>query len=58
LASYNGHSKVVELLLKDKRVDPSDCDNDAIKWASKNGHLEIVKLLSEDKRVNPRDYKK
>jgi hypothetical protein len=31
LASENGHSKIVELLLEDERVDPSVWDNKTIK---------------------------
>jgi hypothetical protein len=34
-------------------VDPSDDDNNAIKWAAQNGHPEVVKLLLQDDRVNP-----
>jgi ankyrin repeat protein len=42
------HLEIVELLLKDKRVDPSDNNNYLIRWASINGHLEIVELLLKD----------
>jgi ankyrin repeat protein len=48
-ASKNGHTEVVELLLKDRRVNP----NEAIREASKNGHIKVVKLLLKDRRVNP-----
>jgi hypothetical protein len=41
--------------LLDQRVNPSDNNNYAIRWASRNGHLEVVKLLLEDPRVNPAD---
>jgi len=51
VASVDGHSEVVKLLLQDPRVDPSDDDNYAILLASGNGHLEIVKLLLQDPRV-------
>jgi ankyrin repeat protein len=47
LASQNGHTEVVKLLLADKRVDPSSKNNFAIQFASRFGHTEIVKLLSE-----------
>ena len=40
-------------LLQDQRVDPSDCNNYAIMYASYHGNLEIVKLLLQDKRVDP-----
>jgi hypothetical protein len=43
--------KVVQLLLQDKRVDPSDNNNAALLNASENGHLEIVRLLCRDDRV-------
>ncbi|MCK4501277.1 ankyrin repeat domain-containing protein, partial [Candidatus Babeliales bacterium] len=38
------------------RVNPSDYNNEAIRYASLNGHLEVVKELLKDKRVNPSDY--
>jgi len=37
--------------MKDSRVDPSDCDNQAVKIAITNGHLEVAKELLRDKRV-------
>lgn len=52
-ASKYGHVKIVELLLKDNRADPSAYNNDAIVDASKRGYVEIVDLLLKDKRVNP-----
>ena len=52
-ASENGYLGVVQLLLQDKRVDPSAANNWAIRLASENGHLEIVRLLLQDKRVDP-----
>ena len=45
-ASYNGHLKVVRLLLE----NGADCtakDNEAIRWASEEGHLEVVELLKK-----------
>lgn len=53
LASENGHSEVVKLLLNDPRVDPSVSYNSAIRFASRNGHSEVVKLLLDDPRVDP-----
>ena len=47
--------KIVKILLKDERVDPSDQNNDAIQWASEKGHLEVVKLLLKDKRIDKND---
>lgn len=52
LASKNGHTEIVELLLKDGRADPSAGNNFAIQFATKNGHTEIVRLLLDDNRVN------
>ena len=51
-ASENGHTAVVDLLLKDGRVDPAADDNYAIRWASYYRHTEVVKLLLKDKRVS------
>ena len=48
-ASLYGYTEIVRLLLKDKRVDPSE----AIRLASESGYIEIVKLLLKDKRVKP-----
>ena len=60
-----GDLEVVEFLLKDSRVDPTDASNQGIpfflsfyNWrafvqASKNGHKEIVSLLLKDERIDP-----
>lgn len=48
-----GELEVIKLLLSDPRVDPSACENEAIRNATKNGHLEVVKLLLSDPRVDP-----
>ena len=53
IAALNGHLKVVNRLLQDERVDPSDRNNEAIQWAAHNGHLDVVKRLLQDLRVNP-----
>ena len=50
----SGSVRVVELLLIDRRIDPSADNNDAIRLASYNGHTEIVRLLLADSRVDPR----
>jgi hypothetical protein len=42
VASEEGHTEIVRLLLQDPRVDPSA---DAIKIASANGYEDIVQLL-------------
>jgi ankyrin repeat protein len=54
-ASANGHKEVVELLLKDRRVNPSVDNNFAIRRASYYGHKEIVEILLKDNRVDPSD---
>lgn len=57
-AAENGHTEIVRLLLRDKRVDPGVSGGYvcgeyrfALKKASENGHREIVRLLLQDKRV-------
>ena len=47
--------KQVELLLKDKDVDPSLGNSLCISVASLKGHIEIVRLLLNDKRADPSD---
>ena len=54
-SAKNGHTEVVNLLLKNPRVDPGSNNNYAIKWASECGHTEVVKLLLKDSRVDPGD---
>lgn len=53
LAVAEGHLLVVETLLQDMRVDPSDDDNDAVKTAAEYGELAILDRLLQDKRVDP-----
>ncbi|KAI9350723.1 ankyrin repeat-containing domain protein [Obelidium mucronatum] len=49
-----GHSDVVEALLKDDRVDPSQRDgNRMIKLAATFGRTAIARLLLKDSRVDP-----
>ncbi len=50
-----GFIDIVKRLLQDKRVDPSDDNNYAIKAASGKGFSDIVKFLLQDKRVDPSD---
>ncbi len=45
--------EVMELLLKDKRVDPSTDNDFAILRISQTGPVHIIKLLLEDTRVDP-----
>ena len=52
-AVENDYVEVVELLLKDERVNPAAEDDYAIGVAAKNGHEKVVELLLKDKRVDP-----
>ncbi len=52
-ASSNGNNLAVNVLLADKRVNPSVNTNYAIKVASNRGHTKVVKLLLADPRVDP-----
>ena len=45
-ASYNGHAKVVKVLLK-AGADIHARNDEALRLASKNGHTEVVKVLLE-----------
>lgn len=53
MATEYGYSNVVELLLRDSRVDPATNSNYAIKYASTHGHLAIVALLVQHPGVDP-----
>jgi Ankyrin repeats (3 copies) len=44
---------VLELLLKDPRVDPTAKNHMALFKACENGHTDVVKLLVADRRINP-----
>ena len=52
-AIQTGCTKVVEDLLKNKRINPGMENNCSIRKACELGHLEIVKMLLKDKRVDP-----
>ena len=52
-----GNPDVIELLLKDERVNPADNHNEALYQAAKNNNVDAVKKLMEDPRVNPADAK-
>ena len=51
MASRKGKFKVVQLLLNNDRVDPTDGSNDAVRLATQNGHDDVVNLLMTDPRV-------
>jgi len=48
-----GKEDIVEILLKDKRVNPAFQDNMAFRIASKYRKHKIVKILLDDKRIDP-----
>lgn len=50
-SSSRGDIDIVELLLSDPRVDPSDRNNQAIRNASNGGYNDVVELLLTDSRV-------
>jgi ankyrin repeat protein len=52
-AAENGHDRVVQVLLRDKRVDPTAEDHYCIQIASSCGHNKVLELLLEDKRCDP-----
>jgi len=49
----HGYTKVLKILLYDKRIDPGSQNNYAIRHAQFNGHQVCVKYLKEDPRVDP-----
>lgn len=55
-AASFGQKEVVELLLKDKRVDPTAKQNEALIAALANGHVETAAFIMERcSNVNPFD---
>ena len=56
-AARYGHEKIVELLLREKHVQPDWHDMNyrrtALSWAAGNGHVEVVKLFLRPGFVNP-----
>lgn len=50
-AARLGHTEIVRVLLKDKRVDPTT--RDVVEWAARLGHYDTVKVLLEDPRIDP-----
>ena len=54
LATKKGEIEIVDFLLKDSRVDPSNNGNQNILWAAVDrGHASVVKRLLKDPRVDP-----
>ncbi len=46
-----GSLKIAKLFLEDRRVDPSDEENECLIEAAEKGNIEMVKLLLQDERV-------
>lgn len=49
----NCNIKMLKLLLKDGRADPSDLGSRALLDACREGHIEVVRLLLKDGRADP-----
>lgn len=45
----------MKILLNDKRVDPSDLNNDAVIWAFLNNHTEAMEIILSDHRFKMTD---
>lgn len=45
--------KIIKGLIKNKNIDPSVNNNEAIMIASENGHVDVVRALLENDKVNP-----
>ena len=52
-AAEQGHDKVVRVLLRDKRVDPTAEDNFCLQIACSKGYSRLLELLLRDKRCDP-----
>jgi ankyrin repeat protein len=55
IAIARNNNELVEMVLKDKKIDPSADNNRPIKIAAQFGNEEVVKMLLKDKRVDPSD---
>ncbi|KAJ3256487.1 hypothetical protein HK103_005485 [Boothiomyces macroporosus] len=53
VAARFNHLQIVQLLLENPKVNPSDCDNEILQDAASGGRYEIVDLLMKDGRVDP-----
>jgi ankyrin repeat protein len=53
IASYKGYAGIVELLLKDDRIDPSINNNLSLKYAVNENRYRILELLLADSRTDP-----
>ncbi len=52
-ACAQGHTSIVDLLLKDPRVDPRAGNSAALRYAAEKGRYDVVQLLLADPRVDP-----
>lgn len=52
-ASRRGYVEIVDMLLKDPRVNPNDMGSGSISLAAAEGRFELVKRLLEDPRIDP-----
>ena len=56
LCASGGYLELVDLLLKDKRVDPTVLRNITLMDAITEGHPDVVERLIKDKRIDPTAY--
>jgi hypothetical protein len=54
-ATYKGHTDIVKILLKDKRIDLANDKYSCFQAAVSQSKIDIVKLLLEDSRCDPSD---
>ncbi|KAI8908459.1 hypothetical protein EDD86DRAFT_207742 [Gorgonomyces haynaldii] len=52
-ASWHGYKQIVELLLLDSDVDPSEDDNEAMRFALANNQVDVCEILYDTTRVDP-----
>ncbi len=52
-ACERGHWDIVQMILNDKRLSPSDHHDYLIRYACEKGILPLVKWLLNDPRVDP-----
>ncbi|KAJ3372741.1 hypothetical protein HDU91_002322 [Kappamyces sp. JEL0680] len=57
IASKFGRASIVELLLKDRRIEPNDMGGLHFQIACLHGHLEVVKVFLQDTRLHLRQSK-
>ena len=52
-AARNGHEKIVKMLLKDGRCDPSARENASLMYALQNKHIGMAASLLDSRRLSP-----